>query len=157
MDAHFLQAQGDAERGRPAAPWTSRAHKHAILQSFAPQVNVCRDLCDPCAIISHVWSPFHGCGASLQSMALGADFMNAKHHMHTKRCFGIPGFIQKLWIGLFGMLPHFCNCTCDTPACQGRVPCTQNIVHTPPEMFDPFSLPQCRRLPRLEDPHAFRT
>ena len=44
---------------------TTRAHSSASLWSFEPQANVCRDLGDPHAFISDVWSPFHGCGANL--------------------------------------------------------------------------------------------
>jgi hypothetical protein len=65
-------------------------------------------ICAILAFISHVWSPFHGCGASLQSMALGAGFMNLKHQMHTKRCFVIAGSTQKLWVGLFCWLSRYC-------------------------------------------------
>jgi hypothetical protein len=34
--------------------------------------------------------------ASLGSIALGADFMNPKHHMHIRRCFGVAGSISML-------------------------------------------------------------
>jgi hypothetical protein len=65
----FFLTKVDAQRGRPAAPSTSRAHEHVMMQSFAPHLNGSCDLCDPCAFISHVWSSFHGCAASLQSSA----------------------------------------------------------------------------------------
>jgi hypothetical protein len=52
------------------------------------------------AFISLVWSPFRGCGASLRSIALGADFMNPKHHIHRRRCVGIAGSIQILGMRL---------------------------------------------------------
>jgi hypothetical protein len=92
------------ERRQCAAPHTSRAQKHVISQSLAPHVNVCCNLCYQCAFILHVWSPFRVCGASLQSIALGADFMNPKHQIHTQRCVGIAGSIQILWKGLLCML-----------------------------------------------------
>ncbi len=40
---------------------TSRAHKYVIPKLLVPQVNVRGGSCYPCAFISHVWSPFHGC------------------------------------------------------------------------------------------------
>jgi len=38
----------DAQRGQSAVTRTSRAHRHEIPQSLGPQVNGCRNLCDPC-------------------------------------------------------------------------------------------------------------
>jgi hypothetical protein len=105
---HWFHWEFQRERGRCAAPHTSRAQKHVISQSLAPHVNVCCNLCYPCAFISHVWSPFRVCGASLQSIAFGADFMNPKHHIHTRRCVGIAGSIQILGIGLLRMLSRSC-------------------------------------------------
>jgi hypothetical protein len=146
MDGHFLLAKVDAERGRSAAPYISRAHKHKISQSFGLQVNVCGDLCYQCAFISHVWSPFHGCGASLQSSAWREDFMNPKHHMHMKRCFDIAGFIQKLWIGLLCWLSRYCW-LCLRCSIPGLNHTHSNNRTTPSEISQSFFLPQCLPLP----------
>jgi hypothetical protein len=71
-----------AERGRSAAPHTSRTHRHAIRQSFGPQVNVWCDFCCPCAFLSHVCSPFHGCRSQqvIHMVVLAMQHSRSKSH-----------------------------------------------------------------------------
>jgi len=55
----------DEKREQSAGPRTSIAHPSASLRSLEPQVYVFDGFSDLCILISHVWSPFHGCGASV--------------------------------------------------------------------------------------------
>jgi hypothetical protein len=57
------------ERGQCAAPRTPRAQRYVMQGSLGPQANVCDDFRHACDFISHVWSPFHGCGSSKQFSA----------------------------------------------------------------------------------------
>jgi hypothetical protein len=95
---------------------------------------------DLCILISHVWSPFHGCGASVWSSSLEVDLTSLKHQSHIQTWFGIVSSIQILWIGLLRWLSRSCYCTCN-PWFQGQISCNRKIVHMPSQVSDTFLWP----------------
>jgi hypothetical protein len=117
-----LSPRSTLKVGDPAAPRTSRAHEHAIPQPIGPHLNVCCVLCIRVPSFRMFGHLFMDARASLGFIALGADFMNPKHHMHIHICFGFAGAISMLWIGLFGWLPCFCDSTSSIPGANPMTP-----------------------------------
>ena len=157
MDTFFLiEAQVDAETGPSADPRTSRARPYASVWSFEPRVNVFGDLRDRCTFISHVWSPFHCCGANLRSIASGADFIKLKHHILTERCFNIAVSTQVLWMGLFGSLSR-CAIAFTVSSSLRRFPRIRKILDMKSEVSSRFLCPQRLCLALSDHPHGFTT
>ena len=71
-------------------------------------MNVCCDLCYPCAFISLVWSLFTDSRASKRFSALRTDFLSKKRQMYQQRCFGAAGTIIAPCISPLGWLSRYC-------------------------------------------------
>jgi hypothetical protein len=123
--------------GDPAAPRTSRAHEHSIPQSIGPHLNVCCDLCYPCAFISHVWSPFHGCQSQPGIHRFRSRFHEPKpSHAHKqmlwRRWFHLDAVNTSVWPASMFLWLYL-----RTPGFQGRILCARNIVPMASEDSEP--------------------
>ncbi len=157
----FSSSQLDAERGRSAC---SRQHSGHLACYFAITWTTGECFAVIFAMrgpsISHIWSPFRGCGASERFSACGADFMNPKNHMHTQRDFGMAICMKEQWRGLwlelfFGF--HFTvDIACDA-ALEGRSPCTQKNRTHPIRGFRHILLGTMSLSRTVGGPHALGT
>jgi hypothetical protein len=132
MDGCFLQANAS---GRSHC---SRAHEHAIPQSVGPHLNVCCDLCYPCAFISHVWSPFHGCQSQPGIHRFRSGFHEPKtSHAHTqmlwRRWFHLDAVNTSVWQASMFLWLYL-----RTPGFQGRILCVRNISPMASEDSAPY-------------------